>query len=98
MCHLQDVTSTKERPILLTKYICKSPISTSTKGTRTVTCSNLTHWDAEKTDADLHAGYDVEDFRYASSYDPIIRSVGKSEAEYVLEDEQTGECFDGNFA
>ena len=74
-----------------------SVISTSTtKGT--YENDNLTHWDTEETDADLHAGNYVEDFRYAGGYDPIVSSVGEAEAEDVLEDEETGECFDGNFA
>ena len=68
----------------------------ATKGT--YENDNLTHWDAEETDADLHAGNYVEDFRYASGYDPIVSSVGEAEAEDVLEDEETGECFDGDFA
>ena len=59
---------------------------------------SLTHWNAEETNTDLHAGNNVEDFRYASGYDPIIGSVGEAETEDVLEDEETGECFDGDFA
>ena len=58
----------------------------------------LTHWDTEETDTDLHTGNYVEDFRYASCYDPIVCSVGETEAENVFEDEETGECFDGDFA
>ena len=58
----------------------------------------LTHRDAEETDADLHAGNDVEDFRYAGGYDPVVCSVGEAETKDVLEDEETGECFDGDFA
>ena len=74
-----------------------SVVSTSTtKGT--YENDNLTHWDAEETDADLHASNNVEDFRDAGGYDPIVGSVGEAEAEDVLEDEETGECFDGDFA
>ena len=59
---------------------------------------SLTHWDAEETNANLHAGDYIEDFRYAGGYDPIIGSVGEAETKDVLEDEETGECFDGDFA
>lgn len=46
----------------------------------------------------MHAGNYIEDFRYTSCDDPIVCSVGETEAEDVLEDEETGECFDGDFA
>ena len=58
---------------------------------------NLTHRDTEQANAHLHASNNVEDFEYTSSHDPVISSPGQSKAEHVLEDEQAGERFDGNF-
>ena len=72
--------------------------SISTKQQKVMTTVILTHRDAEETDTDLHAGNYVEDFRYAGGYDPVVCSVRKAETKDVLEDEETGECFDGNFA
>lgn len=58
---------------------------------------DLTHWDTEQADTDLHASNDIEDLEDACSHDPVISSPGQTEAENVLEDEQAGERFHGNF-
>ncbi len=61
-------------------------------------CAELTHWDTQQADANLHACNDVKHLQYTRSYQPLVRSESEPKAENVLEYQEACEGFDGDLS
>lgn len=57
----------------------------------------LTHRNTEQADSNLDACNDHERVVDTELQDPIVCTERESEAEEVLEDQETCKCFDGDF-
>ncbi len=58
----------------------------------------LTHGNAEEADGDLDTGNYDERVVSAKVYYPPVRAERETEAEEILEDQQTRKCLNGNFS
>lgn len=56
------------------------------------------HGDGKKTNGHLHRGYDKKRVADPKEYNPRVRIPSQGKAEHILEEEETGECLNGNFS
>lgn len=77
----------EELPVFLAIHVCSRRRQRLASFGKEEIVWGLTHWNAEQTEADLHACDGIENVQDPTIHHPTVCSKRKSEAENIFEDE-----------